>query len=119
MKKEDDLVNDIAEFIYSCGWGYKFLFFGKKIKVKGETKLESELKITGDDADQFLSAFSKRFKVDISSFDVNKYFLEERDPVLKIFDKIFFKQRKEREITVRDLARSALIGKLDDEVLLR
>lgn len=65
---EDELLKKIRSFIYDGGWGYTLpspLFFNKK-EISRETKLVSDLKIKGDDADNFFLAFAKEFNVDVS-----------------------------------------------------
>jgi len=39
-----------------------------------ETTLEGDLKITGDDANEFIIAFGKKFNIDVSNFDLARYF---------------------------------------------
>lgn len=44
------------------------------VKVKPSDRLEDDLGVTGDDADDFMDAFSKRFNVQPGDFDFNRYF---------------------------------------------
>lgn len=58
---EDGLLKKIRSFIYDGGWRYTLPFplsFNKK-EISREIKLVSDLKITGDDADNFFLAFAK------------------------------------------------------------
>ena len=43
-------------------------------KLNGETVLEADLGITGDDASEFLEAYSRDFEVDLSGFEFYRHF---------------------------------------------
>ena len=47
------------------------------IDLTSETCLNRDLLIVGDDADELLEAFSKRFEIDVSNFDFHEYFTGE------------------------------------------
>ncbi|WP_291208164.1 DUF1493 family protein [Dyadobacter sp.] len=42
-----------------------------------DSSIELDLGITGDDADELIYSFAERFRVDISGFDIDKYFHSE------------------------------------------
>lgn len=48
-----------------------------KGKLTRTTSIEGDLKITGDDADDFLESFVKKFNINADEFDITKYFEEE------------------------------------------
>lgn len=74
-----------------------------------EITLEEDLKITGDDADEFIIAFGKEFNVDISEFDFSKYFDAEGQGCLNLF---FWKPPNKAPITLGDLYNAVIAGKL-------
>ncbi|MDH5381448.1 MAG: DUF1493 family protein [Cyclobacteriaceae bacterium] len=75
-----------------------------------ETALEQDLKITGDDSDEFILAFSKEFNVDISDFDIGKYFSDEGG--LSILHVLFGKKTGKTPLTLGDLEKAVETGKL-------
>lgn len=90
------------------------------IKITPDTVIETEFGITGNDSDDFIIAFGKEFNVDVSKFEIGKYFKGEGDTTLSfIFD--FFRSKKTQEkhhvLTVGDLERAIAAGKLDSTVI--
>lgn len=77
-----------------------------------ETTLEKDLKITGDDADEFLYAFAKEFKVDVTCFDISKYFVSEGSLSLVKLT-LFGISTGNPQITLRDLEKAVKKGKLE------
>ena len=62
----DDLIlNKLKHFLESKRWG-----FGK-IDIQRSTRIEQDLKLTGDDTVEFIVAFGKEFGVDVSDFMAN------------------------------------------------
>ncbi len=104
------ILDDIIDFIYKERWKYK-----KQLTY--ETTLEKDLKITGDDAFDFMEAFFKKFKVDCSSFDINKFFTAEGfDPlgINSLLRKVKGNKvapKKTKDLTIRDLETSVKLGK--------
>lgn len=117
----DEIFNKIKTFVYESGWGYTlpFPFLFKKKTITRETTIEGDLKITGDDSDEFLIAFGKEFNVDISGFKIGDYFGSEGDPVLRTLNRILIrrKKRSKKTLTIRHLEKAVLAGKLDEEVI--
>lgn len=72
--------------------------------------LEKDLGITGDDSEDFLIAFAKEFNVDVSKFPVGDYFKDEGDP-------LFPSARRVKALTVGQLEKAILAGRLDEEVI--
>ena len=64
---DDNLFEQIQQFVVSERWKYNF-------PLTMQTTLEGDLRITGDDADEFLIAFGEKFNVDVSEFDSAAYF---------------------------------------------
>ena len=52
-------------------------YLGKNVVVTSMTQLYQDLNIYGDDADEFLTAFSEKFGVDMNSFRFADYFPHE------------------------------------------
>lgn len=99
----EELFNDLVIFLKTQIGAYN-----KPITRK--TLIEDELGITGDDAEDLLTAFSKRYKIDISKFDFTKYFYDE--PVA-----FNFQNRKIEALTVGHLEKGILAGRLDEDVI--
>jgi hypothetical protein len=76
-----------------------------------ETQLEGDLKITGDDSDEFFKDFSERFEVDIDNLDLSQYFAPEGS--FSLYRLLFFgKNSKRKIITLGDLEKGVIDGKL-------
>lgn len=93
--------------------------FIERMPVTETTLLVDEIGISGDDAIDFLEKFSKRFDVDISAFDFMKYFNDEGEVSISILDYWLGnkKNRTKNQLTVGDLQKAVLAGKLDDTVI--
>jgi len=77
-----------------------------------ETTLEKDLRITGDDADEFLEAFSKEFEVDVNHLDTAKYFVSEGTfSLIKLT--LFGISTGNPQITLGDLEEAVRKGKLE------
>jgi len=98
ISTNDEIINKIITFIYDNGCGYTlpFPFLFKRKHITKGTTLEGDLKITGDDSDEFLKAFSKEFNVNISSFKIGDYFKGERDMVLNTITSLFKVKKKKK-----------------------
>ncbi len=117
---EDIILNKIRTFIYDNGWGYTLPFplFFKKKKITRDTTLVQDLKIDGDDSEEFLLAFSKEFSVDVSKLPLEEYFGDEGDVILLEIIKFFNKKKKKKKIlTVGHLEKAIVAGRLDEEVI--
>jgi acyl carrier protein len=84
-----------------------------------ETTLEKDLGMSGDDAVEFILEFSKKFNVDVSKFEIKKYFFPEGDSVLPAIIRFFAgkKNPKQKELTLGDLEKAVIAGRLDEEVI--
>ena len=81
------------------------------------TRLERDLGITGDDAVEFLEAFVEKFNLDMSDFDMTKYFSGEGFMLdfYSIFkyikgEKIY---RYKKHMTIEYLANAIKAGKIE------
>lgn len=101
----DEIFERLKSFIVSIRGKYKIPF-------TRETKLESDLKITGDDAYEFIEEFGKEFNVDIKDFEVAKYFASEGTFALYrlIFTGI---KTNKKQLTIGDLEKAIKCGKLN------
>ena len=83
------------------------------------TTLEKDLGMSGDDAVEFILEFSKLFNVDISKFEIGKYFYPEGDSILPALFRIFTgeKNPKQMELNLGSLENAVLAGRLDDEII--
>lgn len=104
----ENLFVKIKEFVEKQRWEYEF-------ELERNTELVRHLKIDGDDAADFMEAFSKMFHVDVSKFDFDDYFEAEGDRVLPSFTRMLFgvKAPEKKIITLGDLENAALIGHLN------
>jgi len=88
-------------------------------EVTREAKIEDELGVTGDDAVDFLIAYSKAFNVDVTKFMAADYFDGEGDPILPGIIRLFTGKKKKANkiLTVGHLEKGILAGRLDEEVI--
>lgn len=79
-------------------------------KLHADARLEENLGIDGDDADEFMEAFAEKFDVDMTNFKVYDYFDPEGPFV--IFYELYLwlfkgqKPKKLKQITLRDLVKA-------------
>jgi hypothetical protein len=115
------LFDRIREFITDQGFGYTlpFPFLFRKKLITREMALERDLKITGDDADEFLVAFGKEFAVDVSNFPFSDYFDSEGDKLISSTIKAIkgVGEVNRKVLTVGHLERAAILGRLDEQAL--
>lgn len=69
--------------------------------------------IDGDDAIEFMEAFSKKFDVDLSAFEFDKYFGSENSAAFRAVWYALFKRKKVsmKQISVENLVTAARIQK--------
>lgn len=108
----DEIFERLKQFITDQGFGYTLPFplIFKKKELARDMTLEKDLGITGDDSEDFLIAFGKEFNVDVSKFPVGDYFKDEGDPLLS-------SSRKVKPLTVGQLEKAVMAGRLDEEVI--
>jgi hypothetical protein len=86
-----------------------------KKPVSGSTRLFHDMRIYGDDADELIAEYSKRFEVDVSSFRIQEYFPDEGDSFFhNLFMRLMGKQnsRDFKEFPVSMLQEGIDNGKL-------
>lgn len=80
------------------------------IPITKDTLIEDDLGVTGDEADELITYFSKHYKVNITNFDFSKYFYDEPG-VFNVQNRIV------KPLTIGHLEKAILAGRLDDEVI--
>ena len=113
----DEIFDKLKSFITEQGFGYTLPWplLVKKKEIKRETTLEGDLKIYGDDSDEFLIAFGKEFNVDVSQFPIGEYFSNEGSHLLLWL--IGKRKRQIKQLTIGQLEKAVIAGKLDEEVI--
>ena len=88
-------------------------------EVIEDASLENDLGVHGDDAVEFIVAFSKEFNVDVSRFMAAEYFSPEGDVILPAIIRLFTgkKKAKQKDLTIRHLVKAVIAGQLDEEVI--
>ena len=83
------------------------------------TMLEKDLGITGDDAAELIFEYSKVLNVNVSNFDIRFYFEPEGDNILPFIIRSLRGQKsvKLKELTIGDLEKGVISGKLDETVI--
>ena len=91
----------------------------KEEEVTEEASLEKDLGIYGDDAMEFIEAFSKAFNVDISRFMAAEYFSPEGDVILPTIIRFLTgkKKTKLKDLIIKHLEKAVITGRLDEEVI--
>jgi hypothetical protein len=85
-----------------------------KQELRRETALERDLGITGDDAVEFIEAFSDEFNVDVADLRLSDYFDGEGFgliPFHLLFSKKDRNPNPRRQMTLGDLERAVLLGR--------
>ncbi|NIG56491.1 DUF1493 family protein [Chitinophaga sp. Cy-1792] len=94
------LLNDLIDFLQletKCD----------RVLIVETALIEDDLGITGDDGEELIVKFSQRYQVDISNFDITKYFYPE--PLITLH------QISILPLRVIDLLNAIQIGKLNDD----
>ena len=84
-----------------------------RIKIKSESRIEEDLKITGTDAVEFIFEFGKQFDINVSNFIIADYF--EPGGLNKI-NWFFSKKASKRTLTVAHLEKAVALGQLDEMI---
>ena len=84
-----------------------------KKPIVRETCLEKDLGISGDDAVELLLDYSKKFDVDVSKFDIRKYFTPEGDTLLGFLSG----KKGKKELTVGDLEKGVMAKQLNEDII--
>jgi len=106
----DDLkLKKIKQFLESDRWG-----LGKRV-IQRNTRIEQDLKLTGDDAIEFIVSFGEEFGVNVSNFMAADYFEGEGIfPFLKVINSLLCAKKKSHKkvLTIGDLERAIELGEL-------
>jgi acyl carrier protein len=88
-------------------------------EVTEDASLENDLGVSGDDAVEFIVAFSKEFNVDVSKFMAAEYFSPEGDVILPTIIGLFTgkKKARQKDLTIKHLEKAVIAGRLDEEVI--
>lgn len=80
------------------------------------TSINFDIKIDGDDADDFMQAYSEKFNVDLSAFDFYRYFNEEGFRLIdvKALWLCFLGKKKHQPLYVSDMYEAIINGKWAD-----
>ena len=110
--KDEPIFDQLINFIINERWEYDF-------ELNRSIRLYSDLKIWGDDAVDFFIKFRDKFGVDISHFKLDEYFDPEGFDMISFFSSLFNRgvKRKKKEITLGDLEKAIILGKLDETVV--
>jgi acyl carrier protein len=109
---DEEIFERLKKFVIKQRWEYDF-------PLTKDTTVEEELKITGDDAVDFLIAYGKNFNVDVSHFMAADYFDGEGDVILPAIIRIMTGKKKpfKKTLTLGHLEKGIMAGKLDEEVI--
>lgn len=99
---KEEIFNDLVAFIHSQSRGLD-------IPITMETSMENDLGITGDDGEDFIVEFSKKYSVDISNFYFTKYFYPEPSMIPM--------PKEIKILTVGHLMKAIEERRLDDNVI--
>lgn len=78
--------------------------------INPDSNIATDLNIEGDDAVDLLNEFSRRFSVDITSININEYFVPESyfNPLTVIWEKIMNKKQEIKPLQVKDFIEAAI-----------
>ncbi len=112
---DDRIFEEIKKFVEDQGRGYG-------TSLTRETKIETELGVAGDDSVEFIIDYGKHFNVDVTNFMCGDYFSDEGGYLLiRAILSSFFKNYKyetgKKQLTLGDLEKGVIAGKLDEEVI--
>jgi acyl carrier protein len=104
---DEQIFGEIRDFIHET-WDVP------KRQISPATSLGRDLRMDGDDADDFMAAYRERFKVDLTDFIFEKHFGVEAafEPLSYLYLRIFRPEEfRKPEITVADLVSAAKAGR--------
>ena len=110
MIPENDSFNELCEFVKKqTGWK----------KLSRDTRLYEDLRIDGDDADDFFMSFGEKFDVSLEELNLNDFFNPEGfDPIGLSFliNKMFRKKEERRQSKQPPINVSITLGHLEEVV---
>lgn len=102
VKMKNEIFNDLVSFIYKVSRRIE-------VSITMETSLENDLGVTGDDGEELIVEFSKKYNIYINNFHFTKYFYPE--PMTLSMPKDV------KLLTVGHLMKAIEVGRLDDDVI--
>ncbi|MFT4065345.1 DUF1493 family protein [Paraburkholderia sp.] len=119
MMQPQEVSADLAAFIREEAG------ISEKRAIRSSSVIEEDFGITGDDADNFMDAFSRRFNVQPGDFDLNRYFEMEGFGGLLFFITNWLRKRwgikkyeKRQPLTVAMLQHAIDLGVWDSQRLM-
>lgn len=107
--KIEDLSKEIIDFVIEIRGKYNKVF-------TPTTRLEKDLKITGDDGWEFMEAFALKFGVDLTDIDLSQYFAIENS--LEMYGLVLFGIKTgKKELTLGHLEKAKKVGKLNEVII--
>jgi len=92
-----------------------------KYPLNRDIRLYEDLGIYGDDAVEFLMAFGREFKVDVSKFMAADYFKDEGidflTPIINLLSRNKRQLAEKKTLTLGHLEKAIAAGRLDEEVV--
>lgn len=78
--------------------------FGIELKkeITENTEIEYDLRITGDDAVEFILSFGNKFNVDVSNFQLADYF-EAEGKLFPFFFNVIYNPSSKKKLTIKHL----------------
>lgn len=77
--------------------------------ITKDTLIEEDLGVTGEEAVELLTKFSRNYNVNISQFEFGKYFNDEPS--------VFLQPKIVKPFKVEYLEKAILAGRLDDDII--
>ena len=99
---KEKVFSDLVDFIHKQTGSYD-------VPITKETSLENDLGITGDDGEDLIIAFGRKYNVNITNFYFTKYFYPE--------PQILSTPKEIKMLRVGHLLRAIEAGRLDDEII--
>ena len=99
---KEEIFNDLVAFIYKVSRNFE-------VPITMETSIENDLGVTGDDGEDLIIEFGKKYNVNITNFLFTKYFYPE--PLTSSISKEI------KVLTVGHLLKAIEAGRLDDEII--
>lgn len=104
MSNTNFYIEELKDFINNEMWP-------SDIDITRHTRIEADLGITGDDAEEFIIAYSKKYNVDVSEFMAADYFDAEGISL------ILSRNPNNKHLTIEHLIRGIITGKLNEEII--
>lgn len=99
---KDTMFIDLVTFLHKQSRSFD-------VAITMETSIENDLGITGDDGEDLIMEFSKKYNVDIKNFYFEKYFYPEPS--------VSSSAKEIKVLTVGHLMKAIESGRLDDDII--